>query len=58
MDRPFRVVTHRSWMAKHFASYGAVQDFRFDIWGYDRDRKYNRTYDRAPLQASPFVQRK
>jgi hypothetical protein len=31
MDRPFRVVTHRNWLAQHFASYGAVQDFGFDI---------------------------
>lgn len=31
MDRPFRIVTHRNWLVEHFASYGAVQDFGFDI---------------------------
>lgn len=31
MDRPFRIVTHRNWLAAHFADYGAVQDFGFDI---------------------------
>lgn len=31
MDRPFRIVTHRNWLAKHFAEFGAVQDFGFDI---------------------------
>lgn len=31
LDRPFRIVTHRNWLAKHFADYGAVQDFGFDI---------------------------
>lgn len=31
MSRPFRVVTHRNWIAEHFADFGAVQDFGFDI---------------------------
>jgi hypothetical protein len=31
LDRPFRVVTHRNWLAEHFKEYGAVQDFGFDI---------------------------
>lgn len=31
MTRPFRIVTHRNWLAKHFECYGAVQDFGFDI---------------------------
>lgn len=28
---PFRVVTHKNWLAEQFASLGAVQDFGFDI---------------------------
>lgn len=31
LDKPFRVVTHRNWLAQHFAQFGAVQDFGFDI---------------------------
>lgn len=30
-DRPFRVVTHKNWLAEQFAPLGAVQDFGFDI---------------------------
>lgn len=29
--RPFRIVTHRNWLAEQFASFGAMQDFGFDI---------------------------
>lgn len=31
MTRPFRVVTHKRWLAEQFAPMGAVQDFGFDI---------------------------
>lgn len=31
MDRPFRVVTHKRWLAEQFAPLGAVQDMGFDI---------------------------
>ncbi|MDD4865632.1 MAG: ATP-grasp domain-containing protein [Mycobacterium sp.] len=31
MSRPFRVVTHKNWLAAQFAPMGAVQDFGFDI---------------------------
>lgn len=31
MNRPFRVVTHKNWLAKQFESLGAVQDYGFDI---------------------------
>lgn len=31
MNRPFRIVTHRNWLAEQFAPFGAVQDFGFDI---------------------------
>lgn len=31
MERNFRIVTHRNWLAAHFADFGAVQDFGFDI---------------------------
>lgn len=31
MSRPFRVVTHKEWLARHFASVGAVRDWGFDI---------------------------
>lgn len=31
VDRPFRVVTHKNWLAAQFAPMGAVQDFGFDI---------------------------
>lgn len=30
-QRPFRIVTHRNWLAETFAPFGAVQDFGFDI---------------------------
>lgn len=29
--RPFRIVTHRTWLAEIFTRFGAVQDFGFDI---------------------------
>jgi len=29
--RPFRIVTHRNWLAEAFKPFGAVQDFGFDI---------------------------
>lgn len=29
-------------------------DAGFDVWGYDRDGKYDSTYDRAPFQNSPY----
>jgi hypothetical protein len=29
--RPFRIVTHKNWLAEKFASFGAVQDFGFGI---------------------------
>lgn len=29
--RPFRIVTHRNWLAEQFKDFGAVQDFGFDI---------------------------
>lgn len=31
MNRPFRVVTHRNWVAQEFMPFGAVQDFGMDI---------------------------
>lgn len=31
MSRPFRVVTHKRWLAESFAEFGAKQDFGFDI---------------------------
>ena len=31
MNRPFRIVTHRNWLAESFKAFDAVQDFGFDI---------------------------
>jgi len=29
-------------------------DAGFDLWGYDRNGKYDPTFDRAPFQTSPY----
>lgn len=27
----------------------------YDVWGYHRNGRYNRTYDRKPCDASPYI---